>query len=62
MTTVEAITTVYNGGCVKCTQQEYENGIRTALQDKAGQLIDQNQAMRAMIMLEEVKRLDNLFS
>jgi hypothetical protein len=59
MTTREAIDAVYQGKLVACTRDEYPE-IRRALQDKAGQWIDQGQGVRATIALQEVARLDTL--
>jgi len=60
MTTEEAKDAIYNGNLVVCTKQEYDTGLRSAIQDMAGQWIDQRQDLRAMIALNEVKRLDAL--
>jgi hypothetical protein len=60
MTTQEAINAIYNGGIVKCSSEEYHNGIRSAIQNQAAKWIDQNQSMRAVIALEEIKRLDGV--
>lgn len=58
MTKKEAINQVYNGNPIECTKEEYENEIRTALQEFAGKMMEQNQDIRAKIALEEVRRLD----
>jgi hypothetical protein len=60
MTKEEAIDLIYNGNLITCTKDEYVK-IRPALQNKAGELIDLGDHMRAIIMIEEVKRLDLLF-
>ena len=60
MTIDEAINAIYNGRFIDCTKQEYPE-IRTALQDKAGKMVDLGDGLRAMMMLEEVKRLDKVF-
>lgn len=57
MTKDEAIAAIHQGKLVECSATEY-NSIRTAIQDQAGKWIEQGQDMRAMIALEEVKRLD----
>ena len=59
MTIEEAINAIYNGKLIYCTKEEYP-GIRKALQDKAGKLIDTGDPLRSMMMLEEVRRLDKL--
>lgn len=56
----EAIANVYNGKTVSCTKEQYPE-IRTALQEAAGRWIDAGQDIRAVIALEEVKRLDELY-
>lgn len=61
MTKEEAINAIYNGSLVECTKEEYPE-IRNALQDKAGKMVDGGDGLRAMMMLEEVRRLDSLFS
>ena len=58
MTKEEAINAIYNGNLVECTKEEYQKEIRTALQDKAGKMVDGGDGLRAMMMLEEVRRLD----
>lgn len=63
MTTQQAIANIYNGKLVSCTKQEYHsiNGIRLALQDAAAIWIDTEQDIRAVMALNEVGRLDNLY-
>lgn len=61
MTPLQAIDKVYNGGTIKCTSSEYPD-IRNALQEKSCKLIDSGDSLRAMMMLNEVKRLDKLFN
>lgn len=61
MTQQEAIAAIYQGQSVDCTKEEYNSGLRTAIQDQAGKWIDGNDGLRAMIALEEVKRLDKKF-
>ena len=62
MTNQEAINAVYQGNLVDCTAEEYHSRIRTAIQDQAGKWIDNNDHVRAMIALQEVKRLDAKYS
>ena len=62
MTNQEAINAVYQGSLVDCTAEEYHSRIRTAIQDQAGKWIDNNDHVRAMIALQEVKRLDAKYS
>lgn len=61
MNELESISAIYRGALVECTESEYYNGIRTAIQDQAGRWIDIGDGLRAMIALQEVKRLDNKF-
>lgn len=61
MTNSEAITAIYQGNQVDCTEEEYHHGLRTAIQEQAGKWIDGNDSLRAMIALEEVKRLDKKY-
>ena len=56
----EAINAIYNGNLIECTREEYPE-IRNALQDMAGKMVDSGQGLRAMMMLEEVRRLDLLY-
>lgn len=53
----KAIADVYEGRLVRCAKEEYPE-IRSALQEAAGRWIDAGQTPRAVIALEEVKRLD----
>lgn len=55
-----ALNAVYQGNVVKCTPEEYKE-IRGVLQDQAGRWIDEGDAVRATIALEEVRRLDKKF-
>jgi hypothetical protein len=57
---IQALNAVYQGKLVNCSAEEYPE-IRTALQDQAGKWIDNGDGMRAMIALQEVKRLDTKF-
>ena len=61
MDTNEAIAAIYKGARVECTESEYYNGLRTDIQDQAGKWIDGGDGLRAMIALEEIKRLDKKF-
>ena len=49
---------LYQGNMIECTKDEYINGVRNAIQDFAGEMVDTGQDIRAIIALEEVKRLD----
>lgn len=49
---------VYEGRAVECSADEYNDGVRAALQQYAGELIDNGDELRALIALGEVKRLD----
>jgi len=62
MTKEEAIQLIYNGQSIKCSADEYKNEIRFALQEFAGKMIDRKQDIRAIIVLEEVRRLDEKFN
>jgi hypothetical protein len=57
---IQALNAVYQGKLVNCSAEEYPE-IRTALQDQAGKWIEGGDGMRAMIALQEVKRLDAKF-
>lgn len=57
----EAINAVYNGRLVNCTKEEYHSEIRHALQDQAGKWIDQKQDSRAVMALEQIRRLDLMY-
>ena len=57
----QAIADVYNGKLVSCTKEQYPE-IRSAIQESAGRWIDAGQDIRAVIALEEIKRLDELHS
>lgn len=49
---------IYTGNLVKCEQGEYHSWVRNYLQEIAGEFADYNDGLRAMIALEEVRRLD----
>lgn len=61
MNAQESIAAIERGNLVDCTSEDYHAGIRTAIQDQAGKWIDQKEILRAMIALEEVKRLDKKY-
>jgi len=61
MNSQEAIAAVYQGHMFDCTFEGYKADVRTALQNQAGKWIDDGDNVRAMIALEEVKRLDIKF-
>jgi hypothetical protein len=61
MTNQEAINSIYSGSLVNCTSEEYHSGIRAAIQDQAGKWIDKGEHLRAVIALNEVKRLDEKY-
>lgn len=60
MTPKEAVQAISRASLVDCTEEEYPE-IRKALHEYAGKQIDNRQDIYAMITLDEVKRLDNLF-
>lgn len=55
----EAVSAVYQGSLVDCTKEEYEAGVRKALQDFAGKCAHDGDGLRMSIALQEVKRLDD---
>lgn len=57
----EAINAIYAGQIVKVTKEEYLYSVRSAIQDQAGIWLDQGDAFRSMIALNEVARLDKLY-
>lgn len=59
MNAEQAVAATYQGNLVKCTPDDYP-AIRTALQDHAGKMIDTGDGLRAMIALEEIRRLDKI--
>lgn len=61
MTTIEAIDAIYQGSPVECSKFEYELGLREAILKQAAKWIDTKQDIRAVIALNEVKRLDARF-
>lgn len=50
----------HRGIPIECTPEEWWGGLRNALQERAGQWIDNGQVVRAQMALEEVKRLDGI--
>jgi len=61
MKEADIIDNLYQGIPIKCSSEEYPE-IRTIIQNYAGQCIDRNDYIRSIIALEEVRRLDKLFS
>jgi hypothetical protein len=57
----QAVNAVYQGNLIECSEQDWP-AVRAALQSFAGTCIDSGDGVRAMIALEEVKRLDQKFS
>jgi hypothetical protein len=57
----DRLSALYEGNPVQCTADEYHNGLRSAIQDFAGKMIDSGQDIRAIIALEEVRQLDAKF-
>jgi hypothetical protein len=51
----------YRGELIECTQEEYRDGLRNELHRQAGKWIDTGQGMRALMVLEEIRRLDARF-
>lgn len=54
----KSLARIEHGETVGCTLKEYTSCVRKALQDYAGRMIDEKQDVRAVIALNEVKRLD----
>ena len=52
---------LYQGKLIQCTKDEYINGVRNTIQEFAGEMVDTGQGIRAVIALEEVKRLDKKY-
>lgn len=57
----QAIADIYEGKQVRCTKKQYHTEVRLALHDAAGRWIDAAQDIRAIMALEEIKRLDELY-
>jgi hypothetical protein len=57
---LQAINAVHKGQVVRCNRENY-GAVRLGLQEQAAKWIDYGDGLRAMIALEEVKRLDALF-
>lgn len=51
----------HTGEPIKCTEDEYRNGLRTQIQEAASKWIDNGQDIRAQMALIEVRRLDTKF-
>jgi hypothetical protein len=51
----------YSGVPIDCTAEEYHAGLRGQIQSAAATWIDQSQNVRAMMALNEVKRLDEAY-
>lgn len=49
----------YSGAPIDCSAEEYHAGLRSQIQSAAATWIDQAQNVRAMMALNEIKRLDN---
>lgn len=62
MTKDEAIAAIYKGGFVTCTREQYVLALRRSIQEQASKWLDSNDGVRAMIALQEVKRLDVKFN
>ena len=58
----ERVSGLYEGNPIKCTAEEYRNSLRSQIQAFAGKMIDDGQDIRAIIALEEVRRLDTLLT
>ncbi len=52
----------HKGEPIQCDAQEWASGLRTKIQDRAAEWLDQGQALRATMALAEVQRLDALFT
>jgi len=46
------------GEPLACTQEQWHSGLRAAVQDYAGSMIEMHQDVYAVIALEEVRRTD----
>lgn len=55
-----ALAAVQQGQHVDCTADQYAMRVRNALQSYAGEMVDSGQNVRAVVALEEVRRLDKL--
>jgi hypothetical protein len=52
---------IYQGHPLRCEAEDYWNHLRDEMQTVAGQMIDTKQDIRAIILLNEIKRLDTKF-
>lgn len=57
MTEQEAMQSIHQGKLIECGKAEWPS-LRPAIQKYAAKCIDSGDAVRAMIALQEVKRLD----
>lgn len=58
---IEALSSIEKGDLVKCSKEEYYSSVRSAILKQAGNWVDQKDTTRAVIALNEVKRLDSLY-
>lgn len=58
----EAIAGLRQGQPIECAKDEWDNGLRAAVQAFAAKMVDQEQTVYAQIALREVKRLDDCFA
>ena len=61
MTKQDVANAVHQESLVVCTEKEYLNRVRRYLHEYAGECIDNDDSLRAVIALNEVKRLDHKF-
>jgi hypothetical protein len=47
---------------ITCTAHEYQENVRKVLHDMAAKWVDQGQDIRAVLALEEVRRLDRVLA
>lgn len=57
----EDIAALRRGQPLACTAEQWHGGLRDAVQDYAGKMVDQGQGVYAWIALEEVRQKDNVF-
>jgi hypothetical protein len=50
------------GTPIRCNAYEYQENVRRVLHDMAAKWVDQGQDIRAVLALEEVRRLDGKFN
>jgi hypothetical protein len=50
----------YTGKPIECTSEEYHAGLRSQIQDAASNWIEHGQNVRAMMAMNEVRRLDDV--